>query len=98
MKNLESEALHLALLGPFLSSLIVTPVIVFRIVYRWQIVHGLNQFQGRPASIATYLILTFIVAALISAMSWLPQELQDGLLDGSYLIFFGGLIISSMMM
>ena len=53
MRNLESDSFLYALLGPFVSSLIVTPVIACRIVCRWQIVHGLSQRQRRPASIAT---------------------------------------------
>ena len=96
-RNLTNESFQYALLGPFVSSLIVTPTIACRIVFRWRIVHGLSQRQGRPVSIATYLFLTLIVAALISAMSWLPKDLRDGLLDGSYFVYFGGLIISSIM-
>ncbi len=97
-KDMQALPYMYALIAPVVSAIIAIPAIVCRIVYRWQIAHVSSRQQGKPASIATYLLLTLAVASLISAISWLPNETRVELVNARFFVTFGGPIISSMML
>lgn len=97
LRHPEVSPYQYTLLTPIVAGVISIPAIAFRIAYHWAITHESSDVQSKPASIATYLLLTLAVALTISAVSWLPRDIRDEIIDMDFLATFGGPIVACML-
>lgn len=78
----DSEFGDLTLVAAFPAALIVSPVLFTSMGLGWRVMHRQNPSPAEQTSIASYLLLTAIVAALIAALSTVPLSTRAFWMDG----------------
>ena len=82
----DGEPLVVAWLAPFVSLLLVIPIVIVRFASHWTLVWGDNGTEARPVSIAGYFGLITIAATVLTLVRYLPWQEMGLTLDNVWIL------------